>query len=799
MRNSQSSPGGGPPLSDRSNKSRTPSPPLRAEVPQPAAATGRPLRRQRLSKRCLLYPDLDSSEATPSDHSSFHDARRCLSDDHCADTTTTDILPVGPSLPKRGNGNGSTTIHAVGPNGAQGIQNQHSTQENPMGIAVRFVNRPHGTPLAPIVEQKSYLTLRTNRSVSATNLGRLTHSSANTQDTRTSTNQNGSILLHKRSHSLDEVALRHLRTNGAARGSITTTATESCSDTEPINDIVIRAASPPEPPFVRADTPPGSPRWPGDLPTSTVRIHRPRQRSRRLISGVLRWLNPTRDESGTSQTQSESNIELHSRELRTGRAYWTPPRSAHGVERLERHPFYTLSEEESSDRGDGDRDQRDVNTAAESAPSSSAGPHAASHSAGGLPASDDSQRLAYPEKVHSRKSQGARAESPTRTNASQEDRREHHEVTLAQNRTRRAGNAYRTSPVPTTPLRTLSLARHLSTSSTETAEPTTLVVPTHAQGGTEHSMVSSDRSAVQPRQGDPEKQPRLSTPRAGTDRDDTTTRYTADGIPLYRADANSLLAVEDHHNTRLLTPSTQPSLAGTVADDNACPLGRRASLPRGIVTRNPSGCNNSGFKAHSFPRTSRGSAFTERTSTGTTSAVAVRVRRVQSAALPSLLPIAASEGIIRPVRFSPATGRPIAFIAGNSRSHSSGSHGGGGGGGGSGSVVNGGDDFRIIRPQLEDGDGAGHGRRGGLLRASSTSDALVRFIQEERSRARAGCENCSAGGRGRGRAQAAGQVQRRLASSGQPCWKCRVEDRGNETVRWVLRNCFCQPDSSWED
>ncbi|KAJ9635151.1 hypothetical protein H2199_008637 [Coniosporium tulheliwenetii] len=163
-------------------------------------------------------------------------------------------------------------------------------------LAVRFTNRPNGTPLATIKEQNSQATLKTQQSF----------------PTSKSRFKPRRIL----SRSLDEVGLRETRE---------VRSDTSQQSTAPTGDFT-RPHAPSLPPLIRTKTPPGAPRWPGDLPPTQAQ-----PTPRGIWASVRHFFAPPQPPQ---------------RPQRRGRAYWQPPRSAHNSSRLgplESHPFYRAS------------------------------------------------------------------------------------------------------------------------------------------------------------------------------------------------------------------------------------------------------------------------------------------------------------------------------------------------------------------------------------------------------------------------------------------------------------------------
>lgn len=289
-----------PPLSDRSN-SRTPSPTPIGSLPR------------KTSKRHPLS-HLDSSEHTPSEHSSLFDAVYWRASDH-----TQGVLARAEAATRVDSKQHGTDVtqdnHAKAAAAARAVE-----------FAVRYINNPSGTPLATIIERKSYATLKSKASsrrftpVHVHPHSNYIHSAA-CSDARKRT-----------SFSLDEQALREHEL-------------QRCEDDEhlPLKRNYVRPASPPHQPFQRTTTPPGRPRWPGDLPTSAPPAplrSSSRQRFARVVRDVLRISSAPHPAQTVSTLASRPR--RASMPVRTGRAYWRPPQSGYGVlgvSELARHPY----------------------------------------------------------------------------------------------------------------------------------------------------------------------------------------------------------------------------------------------------------------------------------------------------------------------------------------------------------------------------------------------------------------------------------------------------------------------------
>ncbi|KAF2089329.1 hypothetical protein K490DRAFT_54946 [Saccharata proteae CBS 121410] len=195
-----------------------------------------------------LFSALDSSEATPSEHSSIPDAEHV------------DTAEAGeaPSM-KSSTGKRSRSRSASWSDRSREEKRARLGGQN---FAVRFKNRPNGTPLMPILEQKSRSTLRskastliTQRSTNAERLG------ANSRYAQSAPSDAFAPCIHQISFSVDENTLQELR-------EVIDSRISSASEEDQLDLDVSRPLSPPEPPAIRRSTPDGATRWPGDLPTS---------------------------------------------------------------------------------------------------------------------------------------------------------------------------------------------------------------------------------------------------------------------------------------------------------------------------------------------------------------------------------------------------------------------------------------------------------------------------------------------------------------------------------------------------
>lgn len=138
------------------------------------------------------------------------------------------------------------------------------------GVAVRFINRPDATPLTTIIEQKSIATLRSAvNGIAATRVNRWAEAPEQKQS------GGGHAGRRQAALTIDEATLRELHEIIDSQRP-PDQRVSSGSGTGYVNDVEhpARPISPPQSPPIRAQTPCGLPRWPGDLPTSFGAPHR---------------------------------------------------------------------------------------------------------------------------------------------------------------------------------------------------------------------------------------------------------------------------------------------------------------------------------------------------------------------------------------------------------------------------------------------------------------------------------------------------------------------------------------------
>ncbi|KAK7546367.1 hypothetical protein IWX46DRAFT_90397 [Phyllosticta citricarpa] len=312
------------PLSDRSNALEASIPPAPAD-----SASITPSKRQ-------LFPHLDSSEETPSENSSICDAR----------SASLDFDHGGQPARKRAKGRSKSPSKGWADeqrpcSGTPSTLEPHAELvrircvlkqlKDPPGIAVRFVNRPHATPLTTIIEQKSLATLRSNKSLLATSR-RSVPKRTDQENVSDEMALQGPPNRRLVSMTVDEATLRELHQIIDAQ--IPSHAKDMLAS-DCVNDVddPARPGSPIHAPYERTSTPCGVPRWPGDLPTLSRTPDASRQRVSRArsVGYTLRdfFRGPRAGDYATQADRHEQQGRTN-RPHRTGRAYWAPPRSGHG-------------------------------------------------------------------------------------------------------------------------------------------------------------------------------------------------------------------------------------------------------------------------------------------------------------------------------------------------------------------------------------------------------------------------------------------------------------------------------------
>ncbi|KAF2103681.1 hypothetical protein NA57DRAFT_50553 [Rhizodiscina lignyota] len=347
-------------LNDRSNSR---SPPEASTSQQDADLKQRPF------GRYTLYPKISSSEATPSsDQSSVYDASVCRSVD---EDDKRAIVGENEAGRRQGRGWGRKRKRAVPP--VDPPPGRPRAPNNVALVEVRFNNRPDGTPLTTIIEQRSSLSLRRQISdISAKRRFTPVHVDASSNYVHT-TKPPVDAGRHRISLSLDEAAIREFRKifqdGSEANGSESTIYSDFNK-----GKAYGQPLKPSYPPYERLKTPPGKPRWPGDLtPAEVQQQASPRRFSlTNLRSAGSHRYSSRRASAGDLHIvfEDESSARRLGRAVRgffydpndgpflpalanqprrtatvpprVGRAYWQPPRSGQGTFSFEgsNHPLY---------------------------------------------------------------------------------------------------------------------------------------------------------------------------------------------------------------------------------------------------------------------------------------------------------------------------------------------------------------------------------------------------------------------------------------------------------------------------
>lgn len=215
-------------------------------------------------------------------------------------------------------------------------------RDDPAAQEVRFVNKPNGTPLFTIVEQKSLSTLRTIPSNWTFQRRIVTFDPASSSSTSYKSNVEPQGTERRRCQSLDETTTRKL---DAVQEFSQCVSSDNSTAQATASHLAERSkpATPPFAPPVRVTTPEGLPRWPGE-----VNYNPPRRVSTR--AALLKYIRQ-RGRNGTSLRDvfhtNTRNAQAHP--TATGRRYWRPPVSGHGTLRhdgLDNHPFAAANDEE---------------------------------------------------------------------------------------------------------------------------------------------------------------------------------------------------------------------------------------------------------------------------------------------------------------------------------------------------------------------------------------------------------------------------------------------------------------------
>lgn len=323
---------------------------------------------------------------------------------------------------------------------------------------------------------------------------------------------------------------------------------------------------------------------------------------------------------------------------RTGLAFWTPPASGHGTGRL--HGWYGLETyaHELTAETDGLCDSPAV-TLVPAAQGGDEKQHQDGTQGEPLQPRDRQGPVQAPMSGSAppNVAQAAHGQASTRPSTSFGHRQDHHSADHDQ-RTESPCSVYST-PTRTHPL----IPAPLFTS------------PPHSRRQLDPRVPDSpyDRLAHVLSPGRPTSQNTPTKARLKRDGDDTTTRYTADGIPIYRQDVASLRSLDTNSAAcrRIVSVASNipaPTCAGNAAVPSKVPL-ERAALARSP----PPSVSSTALQAplpfppRSQPQTKR---VQRQSGSHESSSSSAGLTVIRSAALPILLPIAAAEGIIRPRR-----------------------------------------------------------------------------------------------------------------------------------------------------
>lgn len=349
--------------------------------PSPPFGTARTRQSIRKVSSRAQFPRLDSSEATPSAHSSVLDAAYWHPGDYQA------LLDDGIS------GNVDHEFHLSG----EKITNENTPPRRPR---IKDPNgtspatpRPHGLPLDTIVEQQSRSTLQTysrepiagsrhtlKASASAPSMlgsspitflsRRKQHWSAD--DEKDDAAVNDFLLQYKAEHLMADMhdlnyaemakfnarlerEKERLEFHGRRPAG---PPVQNLSAELYLSKILYSCpAIPPLPSTKRIKTPPGLPRWPGDLPTNFNRTCTTRRTPTAHLRELFQKLRTPKGVAKPSIQQNDAGTIPIPQHLsfggRTGQAYWRPPQSGHAGRQFEdstNHPWHFLSMEQTKER-----------------------------------------------------------------------------------------------------------------------------------------------------------------------------------------------------------------------------------------------------------------------------------------------------------------------------------------------------------------------------------------------------------------------------------------------------------------
>lgn len=302
------------PLEDRSNLLLT------------AESTPKP------TTRYSLYPKSNSSETNSEPHSSIYNASVCTSLEEVEKEPSGASKPVQSTRPRRFRRKlGRAEPRVKPPNSPV------APKSKPSIIEVRFSNRPNGTPLSTILEQKSSLSLRRRLSkISSKRSFTPIHVDPDSNYLHTTAAPVAVDAERQRvSLSLDEGAIREFQR-------IFSGSSEEVRAND--GEDVAKPKVPPAPPHERTRTPPKTPRWPGDLTRDDIIESTDRRsfRSNRVVRAVRSFFEVPGAQGLLPSTAAQRH-RTGTQQQRVGSAFWRPPRSAHftsGYESISRHPFY---------------------------------------------------------------------------------------------------------------------------------------------------------------------------------------------------------------------------------------------------------------------------------------------------------------------------------------------------------------------------------------------------------------------------------------------------------------------------
>ncbi|KAI5237025.1 hypothetical protein E4T43_08213 [Aureobasidium subglaciale] len=268
------------------------------------------------SRKSGHFTDLAISEVGSSDASIYNASKApsCVSDS----TSDTDLHhPSAHAL---------TSDHGI-----QSIYARAKTEGLTQHDMVRFVNRPHGTPLSTIAEQKSLATLRAQISFASLTRRRLAHL-GNTPSGK------------RKAASTDDILRSRTRRRSSGDTELSSSLDVPNTRSDPVHPL--------QPAFVpphRVKTPEGIPRWPVDNHISFVRrISRTLDSARSMSIGngtrlVLRTLR--------GELRSRRSVQLHR---------WRPPVSGHSTYRYDQpseHPLNSVPIAEVIQPGENEQDE----------------------------------------------------------------------------------------------------------------------------------------------------------------------------------------------------------------------------------------------------------------------------------------------------------------------------------------------------------------------------------------------------------------------------------------------------------